>query len=271
MKTPTLLVLTDFFRASDRALNYATSLAIPLGARLVLLHIVRDSALDPDFLSGVLSNLDQKGIQLALNSLVHNLPVPVVAEVGHGLLLPVLADAVSRHEPVLIVLGRPERDGIPDELSSTTALEILRHAPYPMLVVPPTLASMAPPCRFLLAADGEAFTLGDFAGTARHLLHSLHAELTVLYSTTEATPEDTTALDSVLQTGLTLDLTPPQSRQIVAAAPATGILAAAQPTEFDAVVLLARRRSVLGKLFHHSVTAQVLLHSKVPVLVLPVE
>jgi nucleotide-binding universal stress UspA family protein len=37
------------------------------------------------------------------------------------------------------------------------------------------------------------------------------------------------------------------------------------------VVLIARPRSLLCDLFHGSVTAHVLLHSPVPVLVLPAE
>jgi nucleotide-binding universal stress UspA family protein len=40
---PSLLILTDFFQAANGALNYATNLAVPLGARLVLLHVCRDS------------------------------------------------------------------------------------------------------------------------------------------------------------------------------------------------------------------------------------
>ena len=271
METPVLLVLTDFFPAAGRALDYATSLAAPLGARLVLLHVRRDSPLDPGALSGALSNLSESAVQLALKSLTHDLPVPVAAEMGHGRVLPAVADAVARHHPVLIVLGRPNRDELPDELTETTALEILQHAPYPMLVVPPTLVGTAPPRRFLLAVDGEPFTLGEYAGAARHLLNTLHAELTVLHCAPHAGAASAAALESVLQTGFVVDLAPPQFRLVVADDPATGILAAVQEANCDAVVLLARRRSVLGQLFHHSVTAQVLLHSRVPVLVLPAE
>ena len=274
MKAPSLLVLTGFFQAADRALGYATSLAAPLGARLVLLHVRRDSVLDPDALSGVFSTLSGPADRLALNSLARHLPVPVVVEIGHGRMLPAVADAVSRHQPVLIVLGRPDRDELPDELASTTALEILQHAPSPMLVVPLGLGHPAAPRRLLLAADGEPFTLGDYAGTARHLLGALRAELTVLHCAPDADASDAAAaaaLEAVLQTGLAVDLAPPRLRQVVAADPAEGILAAARPADCDAVVLLARRRSVLGSLFHRSVTARVLLHSQVPVLVLPAE
>ena len=274
-KVPALLVLTDFFKAAERALDYATNLAAPLGARLVLLHVRRDSLLDPEALSGGLSNLNSTAVQLALNSLTQNLPVPVVAEVGHGLLLPAVADAVSRHQPVLIVLGRPDHDeDLPDELANTTALEILQHHPYPLLVVPPKLAHTVPPRRLLLAVDGEAFTLGDYAGMARTLFNSLHAELTVLHCAAHAPADSDSAaavLETVQATGLGLDLPLPHLLQTVADNPADGILAAAKAADYDAVVLLARRRSVLGRLFHRSVTAQVLLHSKIPVLVLPAE
>ena len=269
---PSLLILTDFFQAANRALDYATNLAAPLGARLVLLHVRRDSVLDPELFTGELSNLNQHAIELALNSIATKLPVPVVAEVGHGRVADAVADAVSRHHPTLVVLGRPETENTPDELVSTTALDILRTAPYPMLVVPHNVHTTTPPRRVLLALDGEEFSLGQHAGAMRHLLDALQAELTVLHVTesTNATENAAAALELVQRTGLTADLSQPiRTLSTRATAPADGILQAAQPADFDLVVLIARPRSFLGELFHHSVTAQVLLHSAVPVLVLP--
>ena len=270
--TPSLLILTDFFRAATRALDYATNLARPLGARLVLLHVRRDSVLDPELFTGKLSNLDSEAIDMALNSMASNLSVPVVAEVGHGRVAEAVADAVRRHHPALVVLGRPDTDATPDELVSTTALDLLRTAPYPMLVVPHHVQATQPPRRVLLAADGEAFSLGPHAGTARHLLDALKAELTVLHVEEYAGPTAATAeaLAAVEATGLTLGLPQPvRTRSVLAPQPAAAILKVARPEDYDMVVLIARPRSFLGELFHHSVTAQVLLHSAVPVLVLP--
>lgn len=51
---------------------------------------------------------------------------------------------------------------------------------------------------------------------------------------------------------------------------AQGVFAAVQDTKADLVVVLAREPSYLGELFHHSITAQLLAHCPVPVLVLPV-
>lgn len=271
---PSLLILTDFFQAANAALDYATNLAAPLGARLVLLNVRRDSVLDPERFTRELASLNTEAIHLAFNSLARNLSVPVVAEVGHGRVTDAVADAVSRHHPTLIVLGRRDTEGIPDELVTTTALDILRAAPYPMLVVPHTLHAPHPPRRVLLAVDGAPFALGEHARTMRHLLDALHAELTVLHVTETEPPTETAAgaLESVLRTGLTID-SPQQirTRSTLAPDPAAGILDAAQPAEFDLVIVVARRRSLWGQLFHRSVTAQVLLHSALPVLVLPAQ
>lgn len=268
-----LLILTDFFQAASRALDYATNLARPLHARLVLLHVQRDSALDPDAFTGRISNLSQEAIELALRSIAHSLPIPVVAEMGHGRVAPAVADAINRHHPLLVVLGRPDYTTLPDELVQTTSLDVLRTSPYPMLVVPHSVGSTAPPQRVLLAVDGQPFSLGEHAGAARHLLTALGIELTVFHTVpASGGPElPSLALDSVAQTGLLADLPPVQCLTMVGAHAATSILEAAQPSHFDMVVLVARRRSFMGNLFHHSVTAEVMLASKVPVLVLPAQ
>ncbi|MDO7852438.1 universal stress protein [Hymenobacter convexus] len=268
-----LLILTDFFQAANKALDYATNLAGPLNARLVLLHVRRDSILDPETFTGGLSNLSQEAVALALNSVASNLPVPVVAEVGHGRVAYAVADAVSRHHPLLVVLGRPDYSDTPDELVQTTSLDLLRTAPYPMLVVPHGVASTALPRRVLLAVDGHPFALGEHAGAIHHLLVALGAEVTIFHVVPDTGPDELPplVLDSVMRTGLVLDLAPAPCHTVVSAHAATGILEAAQPADYDLVMLIARRRSFMGSLFHRSVTAQVLLQSKLPVLVLPAQ
>lgn len=271
MATAPLLVLTDFLQPANRALDYAATLAAPLGASLVLLHVNRDSALDPERLTGEFASLDAEAVNLAFDSLVRDLPVPATTELGHGRVGEAVAAAVRRHHPALLVLGRPDREDLPDELVATTSLDILRSVPCPILVVPPTVRSAPAPRRVLLAVDGEPFTLGEHAAAVRHLLGALGAELTVLHVEAHASPFPTTAaaLETVQGTGLTLELPQPiRTRTIRAPHPAEAILQLALPTETDLLVLIARPRSFFGEMFHHSVTAQVLLHSAVPVLVL---
>ncbi|AMJ66017.1 universal stress protein [Hymenobacter sp. PAMC 26628] len=269
-----LLVLTDFFQPADHALAYADALAGAIGAQLVLLHVRRDAVLDPEYLTGRVDNLSQEAIDLALASLTRDVTAPTVAEVGHGRVAEVVAAALARHQPALVVLGHRNTDGMADELVSTAALNILRTAPQPMLVVPVGAASTVPR-RLLLALDAEPFSLGGHTGLVRHLFDALPAELTVLHvgaDRDEATTGTAAAVEAIERTGLVLDLSGGlPTRSLVHATPAGGILEVAATGEFDAVVLVARPRSFLGELFHRSVTAHVLLHSPIPVLVLPAE
>jgi nucleotide-binding universal stress UspA family protein len=103
----------------------------------------------------------------------------------------------------------------------------------------------------------------------QELFTTLKAEVTVLNVTAGHHELDPAALESVQQTGLLIDLPPAHARTVTNANPARGILQVAQPHDFDLLVVIARERSFLGKLFHHSVTAQLLLDSALPVLVLP--
>lgn len=269
-----LLVLTDFFQPADHALNYADTLARAIGAQLVLLHVRRDAGLDPERFTGRVDTLNQPAIDLALASLTRQLAGPVVAEVGHGRMADAVAAALDRHPPALVVLGHRNTDAMPDELVSTAALDILRTAPQPMLVVPARAAVAPAPRRLLLALDAEPFRLGAHAGLVRNLFDALHAELTVLHvgpDQESAAAGAAAAVAAVEQTGLAIDLANGlRTRCAVHVTPAGGILQAAASGEFDLVVVVARPRSFLGELFHRSVTAHVLLHSPLPVLVLPV-
>lgn len=270
--TLSLLVLTDFFQPADHALAYANALAGAIGAQLVLLHVRRDSLLDPEHLTGRVDTLSQEAIDLALESLTRQLTAPVVAEVAHGRVAEAVADVLRRHQPALVVLGHRNTDELPDELVSTAALDILRTAPQPMLVVP-VRARAGVPHRVLLALDAEEFNLGAPAGLVRHLLDALHAELTVLHVGADqaSTAAGLVAASEALgHTGLALDLaTGLRTQGLVHGTPAGGILQAVAGSGFDWVVLVARPRSFLGELFHRSVTAHVLLHSPLPVLILP--
>lgn len=161
---------------------------------------------------------------------------------------------------------------MPDALASSAALAMLRTAPQPMLVVL-IHASFIVPHRLLVALDAEAFSLGGHASLVRHLFDALPAELTVLHvgSDQASTAAGLTAASEALaHTGLALDLaTGVRTQGLVHGTPAGGILQAVAGGGFDWVVLVARPRSFLGELFHRSVPAHMLLHSPIPVLVLP--
>ncbi len=265
-----LLVLTDFNPAAHRALAYADSLAGAIDARLVVLHVRRDSVLDPALFTGQLSHRSQQQVDAALTRAVRDLTAPVVTETAHGQVAAAVADALIRHPSALIVLGRPDEESIPDELISTAALDLLRADPHPMLIVPHNAPTTSPPHRVLLAIDAEPFTLTEFNEVVRHFFSALHARLTVVHvSPTADEAAASAAFEAVTQLAFTDDLRQLQTINPINLRAADGILEAAATGKFDLIILIARPRSFLGELFHRSVTAEVLLHSPLPVLVLP--
>ncbi len=165
-----LLVLTDFNPAAHRALMYANSLAGAIDAHLVLLHVRRDSLLDPALFTGQLSHRSQRAVDTALARAVRDLTVPVVTETGHGQIAAAVADALTHHPSALIVLGRPDEESIPDELITAAALDLLRADPHTMLIVPHEAPATNPPHRVLLAIDAEPFTLAESNEVVRHFL-----------------------------------------------------------------------------------------------------
>jgi len=267
--TFSLLVPTDFSQPADHALAYADALAGAIDAQLVLLHVRRDSPFDPERLSGRADEESQQVTDLALASLMRSLTVPATAETGHGRVATAVVEALARHQPALAVLGHRDTEALPDEVVATVPLDILRTAPQPLLVVP-VGAPVIVPRRLLLAVDAEQFSLGEHMGLVCHFLTALGAPLTVLHVAPEPSAiADAAALEAVERTGLALDLPLLSFRPLTHAEPAEGILQVLAEGNFDAVALIVRPRSFLGSLFHRSVTAAVLLHSPVPVLVLP--
>jgi nucleotide-binding universal stress UspA family protein len=122
----------------------------------------------------------------------------------------------------------------------------------------------------MLAADGESFALGEHTHAIRDVLNALQAHLTVVHVTESATRHTThKALQSVVRTGLTHNLPRVTTSHICHTYPAEGIMQAITEQRPDLLVMIARKHRFLEKLFHTSVTAEVLLHSPVPVLVLP--
>ncbi|WP_216688725.1 universal stress protein [Hymenobacter siberiensis] len=276
MKAPrqlSFIVLTSVYSEAQRAVLYADELAGGVGAHLLLLHANHGSFCDPHIFTGESWRpqelADAPGIKARLTQLAGQLRAPAtVALLPH--LLPAAARALTRqHRPALVVVERPAADAAPPDQVSLMLLELLRAVQLPLLLVPHTTAP-APPQRVLIAADSEPFALPPAIDGVKRLLHQLAPHVTIVHiSGTEADENYARAKHAVELSGLTTGLPDVASRGYQYARPADGILAAIHDVGADLVLLLARPRSYLGEVFPHSVTAEVLRRSPVPVLIVP--
>ncbi|GAA4385840.1 universal stress protein [Hymenobacter koreensis] len=270
--TPAIVVLTDFFAVSNRALSYAACLAVPLEAHLVLLHVSHDGLLAPDEYRGY-RNAEQT--QRALHTLAESQPVPTQVEISPDYLPEAVEKAVRHHQPQLLVLGRPGTATAPVEIVTSTALDLLRRVPYPLLIVPTVGWDTFPPRRLVLAVDGEPISLYENQQIVQQLLHALHGSLHLVH--VAHNPELQHSALHILRTARTCGLAPEftddfteaQVHMVPGLPPAEGILQTASDLEADLLVVVARRHNLLSSLFHRSVTAQLIGESPIPVLLLP--
>ncbi|MBF9142873.1 universal stress protein [Hymenobacter properus] len=280
---PSILVLVNSSASAERAARYAAELGAPLGAHLTLLHLpalVAAPAL-PVLLAPELAGAaaptagHERAEQLAgLQALARQLPIPATFEEATGPVCSALAAAVRQHRPQLLVLGLSPEHDLLDHLLHHQLLPTLRATHLPVLLVPEAAPAPGEPQRLLFALDGAPFTPN---AAARHLAPLLAASPST-YIVTHVLDEDEAQeatgrlLLAELRASLLLPTQAPvQLYQVAEHSPAAGILRACEDTYADLVVLMARPRSFLKQLFHRSVTARVLRHCQVPVLLLPTE
>ena len=273
--TPSIVVLTDFFAVTNRALSYAAGLAVPLNAQLVLLHTRYDGLPVPEGFGARHTPNGERKTDQALLRLASEQTVPTEVDVAEGLLPEAVTEAVRRHHPLFMVLGRPGAATEPAERLTTVVMDLLRHAPHPLLLVPAVGWDAFPPRRFLLAVDGQPFTFNDddHQEVLSRLLQATQATLDAVYVTDDehALPGTGKVLDTVRANDLVSTFAESRLHEVYHPTVVAGVLEEAARQEADMLVVVVRRHSLLGSLFHNSVTAQLIQESAIPVLLLPAE
>ena len=270
-----IVVLTDFFAVTNRALSYAAGLAVPLNAQLVLLHTRYDGLPVPAGFGTRHTLQGERKTDQALLRLAAEQTVLTEVDVAEGLLPEAVTDAVRRHHPLFVVLGRPGATTEPAELLTNVVMDLLRHAPHPLLLVPAAGWDAFPPRRFLLAVDGQPFAFNDddHQEVLSRLLQATQGTLDAVCVTDDehARPGTGTVLATVRANDLVSTFAENRLHEVYNPAVVAGVLEEAARQEADVLVVVVRRHSLLGSLFHRSVTAQLIQESAIPVLLLPAE
>ena len=271
--TPSLVVLTDFSALSNRTITFAAGLAVPLGAQMVLLHVCHNGLLAPDEYNSRRTRQGKRKTIDALKLLAADQPVVTEVDISEDFLPDAVKEAVRRHHPLLLLLGRPGSASSPLENVTSTAMDLLHHTSHPLLIVPTVGWESEPPRRLLLAVDGRPFRLCPHQDVLRQLLHATQGTLDVVHVTDNEQVRHSapTVLNTIHENELVDHLAESQLHSIHEPNVMGAILQEADRQKADLLVVVARRHSLLGSLFHRSVTAQLIQESPIPVLVLPAE
>ena len=269
-----ILVLANFAEAAEPTARYAAALGAPLHLRLVLLHLdAYPVMLEPELMaaSAEQTQRNEAETMAGLQALARRLPGhPAVLEAA-GIMADAMAEAVRQQHPLLLAMGLSHEQSQLDSLLLDQMLPVLRTTHRPLLLVPRDAPCVGPPRRVLVAIDGEPFIPNAASRALAPLLAAWAARFTVVHVHPQGGPPSRLALADVRASGLLPAATPLELYKAADTYPAPGVLQAVADTQADLLVLIARPRSFLGGLFHRSVTASVLRHCAVPVLLLPAE
>jgi len=272
MNTGPILVLTDFSPVADQALRYAGILAGELKTSILLLHAQR-MRLDAHALTGKYPRRSASEAQVLLAdrcAIIESGGVPCHSEVVEGDVAKEFAAAVLRHRAILAVAGKCNTENTPDELVDSITLDLLTRTPCPLLVVPEVYHRFSLPGRVLVAADRDPVVLGASGTMANELLRHWRSAVTVARVEplgSSEWPEATDTAEMIGRTTLLQGIAYVKPLHYSSLEITEGILCAIHSVRADWVVMLARQRSLLGKLFHRSITTEVVVQSQVPILV----
>jgi nucleotide-binding universal stress UspA family protein len=277
MNTNSILVLANFADAAEATARYAAALGAPLHLRLVMLHLeVYPVMLEPELVaaSAEQTQRNEAETMAGLQALARRLPGHTEVLEAAGIMSEAVADAVRQQHPLLLALGLSHEQSLLDHLLVEQVLPVLRATHQPLLLVPRNAPCVGPPRRVLVAVDGEPFIPNAASRALAPLLAAWAATFTVAHVKAHhaqlASPGKL-ALADLLASSLLPPATALKLYEECHVSPGAGVLQAIDDTQADLLILLARPRTFLERRFHRSVTAQVLRHSRVPVLLLPVE
>jgi nucleotide-binding universal stress UspA family protein len=270
---PTLVVLTDFSPAGDRACAYAAALAAPLGAALHLVHVFSMPFTSPRMAvamhEAIAEHVQEDSWRLQQKA--RELPMPASTQVVEADWPGAVAQVLADYQPLLLVAGLTATDGPYSEWLSNRPLPLAHQTGYPLLLVPENLpqAALHPPRRLLLAVEDQPFQLSPEAQLLGPQFDLLRCQTFVATVLPPDKPTDGQAgLHAARQCGLASALSLAELYKVVDAQPASGIWQAADELEADLVVLLDQGHGWAHKVFSGSVIADVIRFSQVPVLLL---
>ena len=211
-----ILFATDFEASASRALPFAVALVDRYGAKFYAAHVIPPGAYAlarPESIELTLEEL-QAHAGRALNQIID--PLRQHGQccgtlLGCGDIPDVLVEFVRNHGVDLVVVGTSSRGGLGKVFLGSTAEEIIRVAPCPVLTVGPHVTAVASVgVRSIVCATD--FSLGSLraAEFAVSLAHEYEADLTLVHVVDEILPESP---------GRAIQLTEQRLRQMILSGP----------------------------------------------------
>ncbi len=267
----TILVPTDLSAQANMALPVAVSLASQYNADVRVLHYLTTSIIDPGMNEGaaiMASYLNEQTVKakIELDELcaryqtdaVHITPVLSHHEKG-------MYGAVAEEDVDLVVLVSHGADGFAEWLVGSNAQNFVQTSDCPVLVIKQAYTDFVPK-KVLFAIDMDDRLKTQFS----YPLSAVSSHREFLFVTTPHDPRVAEGIrEWVDELAEVRQLTDYHLTIMSHRVTHEGIIAYAQQHEFDLIVMFTSQRTGFWHFFNGSVAEDVVNHSPIPVLVIP--
>lgn len=276
-----ILVPTDFSPNADRAIDYAVQIAKLNQSTIYLIHACDN--LDPLYLEGTMTHMEYnqkimddafEKLELRRRSIEETEQVLVNIQLYSGTVQDTILVAAEEHKADLVIMGTLGISGLHDKLFGSKTAALISESKIPVLAIPLEY-DWSKPGRFLLALKDvdEALPLLD---PAFDLASLFHAEVHITVFTDKS---DSGALDYIsderIITHAAEKLTGKHKQVLIKKEHLLGrnfedsINEYIAQNDIDLLAMITHKRSLLGRLFHQSITRKMSYHTRVPVLAIP--
>ena len=269
----TIIAPTDFSANSLNAVDYAAGMANMLGAHLTLFHVyaIPTPATEvpiPTYDVEALAMAADAEIQQLKETLLNRLNDRVIihTEVRSGYVINELTEYANSVKPFAVVMGAESARGFERFLFGGKTVTAVKDLPWPLIIVPPT-AKFTNIRKAGLACDFREVVDSVRVQEIKELVKEFNAELHILHVSDK--PRGTFSAETIEESGLLQEMLGdlhPQYHFLNAPEVERSVGDFAEENKLDLLIVIPKRHSLVSKIFQHSHSKELVLHTHVPVM-----
>lgn len=266
----TIIATTDFTKESRSAVNYAAKLALLNKAELILLHatyipVVSDAFIDVNVtLDEIAANDSRKMEELVRHVQSKQGPALRIRGINEiGLAKEIIKEQILRFENTLLVMGMKHIDKFSQVVFGSTVTDLAGRVPCPILVVPPD-ARFRPWKKIAFAFDNKEIPLNNGIHFIKSMLMRYDSKMHYVH-VGEETEDSTFKMDSIQSL-----IGGQNQMHFIQESDSTADSLQDWVRRFksNVIVMVARKHTMVWRLFNESHTKQMAFQSSIPVLIL---
>gem|GEM_PF-1875155 len=276
-KMHSLLVPVDFSACAENALNYAVALAPHLGLKLDILHVYHPVVdphnaviLDSDLGTTMRTRLEELGQSYRGDADKNTFDRPVTTRFEIGFPLQVIEDVSKEDSVSLIVMGTLGATNMVDQVLGSNSSSAANKSRKPIILIPPDV-TFTPP-KHIVAAFSDELVNSEAIHRLFEFNKPFGAHIDFVHVQGD-NPQQFSEIRNKLMRRIFADGTPSFSFDVHEIAKserniAVSIQSYADKHKPDLLVVTSKRRGLINKLFHASVSRHICLNPNGPILVL---